>query len=644
MSLNRLYDNRYVTIAMKKTLLSQFIFISLLVTTSLVQAQTQADKAFIIQQTNVKALQKIAEKSTKYYQTNLRRSKVDTIQISNVNGQLQIGYLSGFDEKGNPVYDYEDNEITAITGRVNKIWSDDINFYRLDGKNIEIGHWEAGGLALITHQELDGRITYAEPSETTGHATHTAGTILGKGVDKEGRGMASRATIISRRSDNDEAELALFASQGGILSNHSYRTGDPLGDIPEYGKYTANSAEWDEILYKAPFLLASKSAGNNRNDDVNEKDGGYDVLFTIALSKNLVTVGACKGVLKYDGPSSVQSAIFSSWGPTDDWRIKPDIVTNGVEVYSANNRNAESYSFRSGTSMSAAGMTGAIALLQQLHYKLNDAYMKSATVKALLVATTDEAGAYDGPDFQNGWGLLNAERAAKTLLNNGIGSRVEELSLINGTTFTTDIETDGILPLSLAMAWTDPPGEPQTELDDLTPVLVNDLDVRIKGGDGITYYPWTMTPNDSANNFTDAATKGDNFRDNVERIDIANLPAGKYTVVVTHKETLGKARQDFSLVIQGLLDNVVGIEDDLDNGIFEVYPNPSNGNLQVLIPEQLHAKQYSLKVYTTSGVLVEDAQYNEPLIGLDLSHLSVGTYILGLQTEKGFYKKMIVIE
>ncbi len=607
-------------------------------------AQTEADKVYIIKQTNVEVLQKIAEKSKNHYLTHLKRRRADSIQITNIKGETQVGYLSGFDQHGKPIYDYDDNEITAITGRVNKIWSDDFNFYRLDGNNIKIGHWEAEGLALINHQELDGRITHAEPQGTSGHATHTAGTILGRGVNREGRGMASHASIISRQSDNDEAEIAQFASQGGILSNHSYRTGDPLGDTPLYGMYSANAAEWDNILYNAPFLLASKSAGNNRNDDVNIGDGGYDVLFTIALSKNLLTVGACLPVLQYEGPTAVKQSAFSSWGPTDDWRIKPDLVTNGMEVLSANSQNIESYRTRSGTSMSAAAVTGTIALLQQLYHKLNGVYMKSATVKALLLGTTDEAGEYDGPDFQNGWGLLNAKRAAETILNNGIGSQILELSLINGTTYTTEIETDGVSPISLAIAWTDPAGTPTTEKDDPTPILVNDLDVRIKGN-GMVYYPWTMTPNEDANNFTDPATKGDNFRDNIERIDIAKLPEGKHTVEVTHKGSLGKAQQNFSMVIYGLLDNVVSIENPSDNDALMVYPNPSkNGKMQLSIPEKYQAKEYVLNLYSVNGTLIQHAKYYENLIDLNLSHLSAGSYILGLQIEGKLFKKLILID
>lgn len=75
--------------------------------------------------------------------------------------------------------------------------------------------------------------------------------------------------------------------------------------------------------------------------------------------------------------------------------------------------------------MSTPVVAGTIALLQQYYHDLNNVYMKAATMKALLICTTDEAGRYDGPDFQNGWGLLNAEIAADVITRNDKGSWID---------------------------------------------------------------------------------------------------------------------------------------------------------------------------------------------------------------------------
>ncbi len=64
---------------------------------------------------------------------------------------------------------------------------------------------------------------------------------------------------------------------------------------------------------------------------MNPRGYGYDILFTVAVSKILLTVGAVEDIEEYTGLKSVVQAEFSSWGPTDDWRIKPDLVANGIE-------------------------------------------------------------------------------------------------------------------------------------------------------------------------------------------------------------------------------------------------------------------------------------------------------------------------
>jgi hypothetical protein len=56
-------------------------------------------------------------------------------------------------------------------------------------------------------------------------------------------------------------------------------------------------------------------------------------------------------------------------------------------------------------------------LLQQHHINLFQQPMLAATLKGLILHTADEAGFADGPDYQFGWGLINAEKAANVLTN-----------------------------------------------------------------------------------------------------------------------------------------------------------------------------------------------------------------------------------
>ena len=466
--------------AMKYVLSTTFLLLFLTGHTAF--GQGKADKAYIKSNTNVQELLKMADSMRLLSNSEHERMQAFDTVIVYDNGKK--AYLTGVDEQGFPIYDEDDNQTAGRTSNVNLIWQG--SGVDLSGCNIEIGHWEAGGLALMTHQEYDGRITHAEREPTSSHASHTAGTMIGRGAMAEARGMAPCATIVSRRSRGDYMEMAEFAANGGLLSNHSYSRDNPRGIIPLYGMYNRGAQTLDEVLFNAPYLTSFKSASNHRNDGVNIDDGGYDLVFDAATAKNNITVGAINDLTGYNGPEGVLFHEGSAWGPTDDWRIKPDLSANGVELYSASNESDEAYGVKSGTSMSTPVVTGTSALLQEYYHNRNGIYMKSATLKALLLGTTLELGEHDGPDFQNGWGLLNAETAAVVIKRDHNGSNIRELSLSNGETYTTTFESDGVTALSLTMVWTDPAGEPVMGTDNLQPMLVNDLDVRITGN-GSTY-------------------------------------------------------------------------------------------------------------------------------------------------------------
>ncbi len=146
--------------------------------------------------------------------------------------------------------------------------------------------------------------------------------------------------------------------------------------------------------------------------------------------KILITVGAVNKVPSYSGPESVQMSGFSSWGPTDDGRIKPDLVAAGVNLFSLSAANDSSYTTLSGTSMASPNVTGSLLLLQELYKNLHSGnFMRSSTLKALAIHTAKETGIYPGPDYSYGWGLLDDQAAAKLLLNqNDLDVVVKEYS------------------------------------------------------------------------------------------------------------------------------------------------------------------------------------------------------------------------
>lgn len=495
-------------------------------------SQTSDDREFIKRQTNLKALSELETEFKKADEKLLLKTSRTAASRQIINDKGNLGVIYSVDKNGNIIYAYDDNVNAAITGRTDRIRAGGSMGLNLTGKGIEIAVWESG-YAFAPHQEFGGRARNAnDGGYPTNHGAHTGGTLIATGIDPQAKGMAPDATIMSYTATSMPAEAAAFAAAGGILANNSNSPNGP------YGEYDENARGMDAVCYNAPYYLHVKSAGNN--------GGRYGNIYSNQLAKNLLVVANCGDVLNYTGPSSVSMVSSSTYGPPNDWRVKPDITNNGESVYSCDGRSTTAYDIKTGTSMSTPATAGTVALLQEHYKNLNNVYMRAATAKALLINTSDEVGAHDGPDFRSGWGLVNAQRAAQTISSKGTSSIINELTLNNGGTYTTTIKSNGTTPIVLTVVWNDPAG---MVTSGTAPVLVNDLDVRITGN-GNTYYPWIMVPNAAYDNYTDAAQKGDNFRDNVEKIE-GILPAGTYTVIVSHKGTLSSGSQDFSMVING---------------------------------------------------------------------------------------------
>ncbi|MCU7799186.1 MAG: S8 family serine peptidase [gamma proteobacterium symbiont of Lucinoma myriamae] len=398
-----------------------------------------------------------------------------------------------------------------------------------------IGEWDAGEI-LLSHQEFGGRVTQKDnPSYIDSHSTHVAGTIIAAGIDIYAKGMAYQANLDGYDWLNDISEMVSAASTGLLFSNHSYAQvvgwyflspnwiwfGDVQVSTTEdyrFGFYGPEAEEWDQIAVYAPYYLIVHAAGNER--DYNSGPGigedylfwngfdweistlsrdedcapfGYDCIVPRANAKNTFTVGAIDDIPGgYSTSTDVVMSSFSGWGPTDDGRIKPDIVANGINVYSTTNTSNTGYTTMSGTSMAAPNVTGSLGLLQQ-HYQNThgNKSMRAATLKALVIHTTDEAGESDGPDYEFGWGIMNSKSAAAVISGENVTSNIQEKILDNGTTYTINMYNNGSAPLKATLVWTDFLGTPTApSLDPTTKMLVNDLDLRITGR--TTYFPWVL--------------------------------------------------------------------------------------------------------------------------------------------------------
>ncbi len=461
-------------------------------------------------------------------------------------------------KEGYPIYYMTHNTGAGITIRANRLHTGGTLGLNVNGQNMIAGVWD-GGAVRTTHNDFGGansRVTQRDGASTqSAHSTHVSGTICGSGTNAAlHRGVAYQSSVWAHDWNSDILEVIDRCEEGLLVSNHSYGFGvfDQNGQvqIPEYyfGAYIQTSRNWDIIMNMYPYYQYVTAAGNDRasNALINNK-GGYDLLSGTKLSKNGITVGAVNQVSTYNSPASVGMSDFSNWGPSDDSRIKPDIVAKGVSVLSPISTSNTSRASYDGTSMASPGIAGGLLLLQQHHNNVYGQYMRAATVKGLTLHTADEAGNTPGPDYQFGWGLMNSEAAANAINNNGLSSIIRELVLNPGETITVDVKAlGGTTPLMASISWTDPAGPINEGTVDLaTPVLVNDLDIRVSKGSTIAF-PWRLT---AAQPFL-AATTGDNIVDPFEKIQINNAN-GDYTITITHKGTLEEP-QNFALVVTGV--------------------------------------------------------------------------------------------
>src|SRR5690606_30643712 len=266
---------------------------------------------------------------------------------------------------GEIVYAKSYNLGAATTARATSLYSGGVLGLNIQGQNMIAGVWDAGS-ARYTHQEFmvngNSKIWLQDGSISDEHATHVAGTIAAQGVQSNARGLAFDSQIYSYKWDNDLAEMLSEASGGLLTSNHSYGIGS-LGSIWFYGAYDSRARQMDNITFNNPYYLPVVSAGNDRNETTppgstqNSSKFGYDLIFGHGNAKNVLTVAAVGQVSNYTGPSSVIMSSFSSWGPSDDGRIKPEISMKGVGVRSTVDASDTSYGVMSGTSMASPGVT-----------------------------------------------------------------------------------------------------------------------------------------------------------------------------------------------------------------------------------------------------------------------------------------------
>jgi uncharacterized protein (TIGR03437 family) len=365
------------------------------------------------------------------------------------------------------------------------------------------------------------------------------------------------------------------------------------------GSYTESARQLDQFMWEHRDMLIVFSAGNSGTDVDQDGQINPDSIGSPATAKNCLTVGASEnqrpsgslptpglnitwpqfnatrfaqmGVAGHVSDNPLGLACFSSRGPTDDGRIKPDVVAPGTNVLSTRSSQVGadplwgdvspaghplrgSYCWSGGTSMSTPLVSGIAAcvrehLIVQRNHFLDGVLPSGALVKALLVNGAQPIGGQfpgevaPGPNNVSGFGRVNA---SNTICPGALGRAAFDDNPANA------VETGQIRaftvraahlsePLKATLCWTDRDSTSAGGLQNRLYLQLVDPNGVVLHGD-VTPFP-TVT-------------------NNVQQVIVTVPISGQYTVRVRGVSVVHHApgaaagtnpRQDFALVISNCI-------------------------------------------------------------------------------------------
>lgn len=267
-------------------------------------------------------------------------------------------------------------------------------------------------------------------------------------------------------------------------------------------------ADVDQYLYQNPQALILFAAGNygytsNHRGTITQQ----------CSSKNVVAVGSSETTLFSDSVNNV--AYYSSEGPANDGRIKPDIIAPGASLFSArsNGINGKSCSTvaKSGTSMASPAAAGAAALIMQyfedagywakncnkIYWFCKPIRPSGLLLKVILLHSgsqlTKKHGISDAldqllgapPDNVQGYGRIQLSNVLP--LNGKFNFDLYFADLFglaeNSATYFKVYVAESSKPLKITIGWYDPPGSALAAR-----ALINDISMSVSAPDSTVYY------------------------------------------------------------------------------------------------------------------------------------------------------------
>jgi hypothetical protein len=373
-----------------------------------------------------------------------------------------------------------------------------------------------------SHVDFTGRLILRTSAPYSEHGTHTTGSVGGGGIiNPMYQGMAPHSTIVSQYYSDILANAPVYVSEYDmLLTNNSYTDYD-IGCTDD-GEYDALANATDGQIYSYSSLMHVFASGNDGFLTCTPFPRLYSTIKSgFQCAKNVITVG------NVDNTNSNLLNIpiidgSSSAGPTNDGRVKPELVAGGFNVMSTTPYNT--YGSETGTSMAAPDVTGTLVLLAQRYRQLHGGSdPSSALLKTLACLTATDLG-NPGPDYVFGFGALNGLAAVQVLENGQYTSR--QLSSGQSIPFTLSHVPSGLAQLRVMIYWNDYPAAPYA-----ASALVNNLDLTVKTPTGVVHYPLILNPNPA--DVTNNAVEGVDDVNNIEEVVLNSPASGNYTVTVT---------------------------------------------------------------------------------------------------------------
>lgn len=435
-----------------------------------------------------------------------------------------------------PVQDHSLNYNNRAAHGVDALSNDPVRHLQGDGMTVGDGD----DASPWSHVDFTGRlIDRFGSAPIDAHGVHTSGTVAGGGIlNPMYKGMAPHATLISQYFSDILANAEVYLSDFNMtLTSNSYTA--YYGGCPWEGEYDFLSYYLDGQLTAHPTLLHVFAAGNDGLANCTPFSMPYGTVKSgYQCAKNVLTVGNLDN-------SNYTISYYSSSGPVDDGRLKPEIVAGGINITSTFPNNT--YGVMSGTSQACPTVTGSLAIVAQRYKQLHgNADPSAALIKAIVCNTATDLG-NPGPDFVYGFGSLNARDAVEALeANRYITSAVNNG---NNYTYTLTGIPAGLRQLKVLLYWPDVPGAPGAST-----ALVNDLDLTVTTPDATVHQPLILNP--APGHVTDVAVEGADHLNNIEQVVIDNPPAGSFTLTVKGA-SIPSGSQNFVLAWQPIQPSVV---------------------------------------------------------------------------------------